>query len=197
MKIYLLGKDSLCNRLHEDASSGMALFDLMNRMSGFLTLAGNSFIFTTQIKSSALVPVKSPLPSTYAYRLLGKSKAALRVTQALRCWMELEAELKETFKLDSEDIVMYMSKMNNQIFVKSKVNHVHLERVDDEEFMRSVRAADFEAEILSVLDSLYETYLSQDGFDKILTSTRIKSLLATLESNGCGVPEKFWGFSSD
>lgn len=197
MKIYLLGKDSLCDRLHEDASSGMALFDLMNRMSGFLTLAGNSFVFTKKIKSSALVPVKSPLPSTYAYCLLGKSKAALRVTQALRCWMELEAELKETFKLDSEDTIMYMSKMNNQIFVKSKVNHVHLERVNDEEFMRSVRAADFEAEILSVLDTLYETYLSQDGFDAMLTSTRIKSLLATLESNGCGVPEKFWGFSSN
>lgn len=197
MKIYLLGKDSLCDRLHEDASSGMALFDLMNRMSGFLTLAGNSFVFTKQIKSKALVPVESPLPSTYAYRLLTKSRAALRVNQALRCWMELEAQLKETFELDNEDTIMYIRKMNNQIFVKSKTNHVHLDSVDDGEFMRSVRAADFEAEILSVLDTLHDTYSSQEGFDQMLTATRIKSLLATLESNGCGVPEKFWGFSSD
>lgn len=197
MKIYTLGKDSLCDRLREDAACGMALFDLMGRMSGFLTLAGNSFVFTKQIKSSALVPVESPLPSTYAYRLLAKSRVSLRLNQALRCWMELEAELKETFGLDSNDIIMYMSKMNNQIFVKSEVNHVHLDTVDCEEFMRSVRLADFEAEILMVLESLHSEYVNQTGFDKILTSTRIKSLLTTLESNGCGVPEKFWGFSSD
>lgn len=197
MKIYLLGKDSLCDRLREDAESGMALFDLMNRMNGFLTIAESSFVFTKQIKSKALIPVKSPLPSTYSYRLLAKSKAALRVNQALRCWMELEATLKETFELDSGDTIMYISKLNNQIVVKSKSNHIHLDSIDDVEFMRSIRSADFEAEILSVLNSLYYTYYSQDGFDRIVTATRIKSLLTTLESNGCGIPEKFWGFSSN
>lgn len=197
MKIYLLGKDSLCDRLHEDAASGMALFDLMTRMSGFLTLAGDSFVFTKEIKSKALVPVVSPLPSTFAYHLKATNRAALRVTQALRCWVNLEAKLKDTFELDSEDTIMYISKMNNQIFVKATGERPHLERLEDDSFMRSVRAADFEAELLSVLDSLYDTYSNQSGFDAMLTSTRIKSLLATLESSGCNVPEKFWGFSSD
>lgn len=196
MRIYQLGKDSLCDRLHEDFASGMSLVDLMGRMSGFLTLAGNSFVFTREIKSSALIRVDSPLPSTFAYTLKSNSRAALRVNQALRAWVDLEAELKETFELGEDTQVMYISKLNNQIFVKADEDHSHLQQVDSAEFMRSIRAADFEAEILSVLDSLHDTYLEQEGFDAMLTATRIRSLLATLETSQGNVPEKFWGFSS-
>ncbi len=196
MNIYLLGKENLCDRLHEDHSAGMALLDLMERMGGFVTLAGHHFVFSKEIKSTSLIPVESPLPSTYAYTLKVKSRAALRVTQALRGWLDLEAELKETFELHEDDTVMYMSKLNNQVFVKADKPLPHLEVVDDEEFMRSLRSADFEAEILSVLDSLHSEYSKQVGFDALLTATRIKSLLSNLEMNGCYIPERFWGFST-
>ncbi len=179
---------------------GKKVIEQLKSLKWFLTLHGDTLVFSRGVQCDYLIEVPTELPLTHCYKVDSSTAFGVKLSQLITDWVRAETAIKNAFGIQPEDTVMYFEKLDGSYIVKTHFNRYARQGMTAENpkaILGRIRDTTFQDDMLDVAHNLLtKVERESNPIKRTLAAARLRSMIQTCQFSGINLPRKFSKYST-